>query len=83
MALKDLYHDTRGLPPTWFCLPAVCKMRGDVNDDGFVDMRDGVCIVNYLLHPTAGIIHEEWADINHDGRITITDAVALSGILAH
>ena len=27
MALEHLYHDTRGLPPTWFCFPVVCTLE--------------------------------------------------------
>ena len=50
---------------------------GDVNNDGKVDMKDVVCIVNYLLHPTDGGISVERADMNHDSRVTITDAVML------
>ena len=56
---------------------------GDANDDGEVDVKDIVDIVNHTMgKPTStGKFIETAADINEDGQINIADIVALIKIL--
>ena len=58
-------------------LTIVAPIKGDANNDGVVDMKDVVAVVNCLLGITSETFDKQNADMNNDGYITITDAVAI------
>lgn len=55
-------------------------VEGDTNDDTFVTMADVVNVVNYVLGETPEVFVFDAADLNHDGEITMADAVAVMAI---
>lgn len=54
---------------------------GDVNGDGFVNISDAVCLVNYILGQNPNPFVYEAADVNSDTEINISDVVALVGLI--
>ena len=54
---------------------SVINLKGDVNDDGDVDIADAVCIVNHIVGKPNATFIEAAADANGDGDIDIADAV--------
>jgi hypothetical protein len=52
-------------------------VRGDANDDGAVDLADGVFILNYLFLDDTAPVCIDAADTNDDEKIELTDAVYL------
>ena len=63
-------------------LPGVSHVLiGDVNDDGFVNISDVVCLVSYILGQNPSPFIYEAADVNEDSQINISDAVALVGLI--
>ncbi|MEM7264207.1 MAG: hypothetical protein AAF488_19635, partial [Planctomycetota bacterium] len=55
-------------------------LRGDANDDGTVDLSDGVSILEELfIRPSVGCYIA--GDSDDDGNLTLTDAVYLFGFL--
>jgi len=55
--------------------------RGDANNDGTVDISDGVGIVNRLFLGGAPFACDDAADSNDDGGIDISDAIKIFGFL--
>ena len=56
--------------------------RGDVNDDGMVDISDVVAMVNHILGNTSSSsFKHQAADINNDGNIDISDVVSLVNLI--
>jgi hypothetical protein len=49
--------------------------RGDVNNDGIVDIADAVCIVNHIVGKPTQTFIEAAGDLNSDGEVDIADAV--------
>lgn len=58
-------------------------LEGDANDDGEVDTKDIVDIVNYMMgKPTStGKFNETAADVNEDGMVNIADIVKIAKII--
>ena len=56
-------------------------LLGDVNGDGFVNITDVTCLVNYIMNPESTTIIFKATDINSDGMINITDAVGIVNII--
>jgi hypothetical protein len=58
-------------------------MRGDVNDDGVINVTDVVYLINYLflVPPGPAPIPSEAGDVNCDGVINVTDVVYLINFL--
>ena len=54
-------------------------LRGDVNDDGKVNIDDVTELINLLL--TGNAAGSDYADINGDGRVSIDDVTALINYL--
>ncbi|MBQ5983322.1 MAG: hypothetical protein IJL54_14295 [Prevotella sp.] len=52
-------------------------LKGDVNNDGRVDITDVICMVNRILSVEVPVFIFKAADMNEDGEITITDVTAL------
>lgn len=64
------------------CSQAASFLRGDPSADGTRDMSDAVGILTFLfIDATAGLPCEKSADLDDDGEVTLTDAVALLGHL--
>jgi hypothetical protein len=50
-------------------------IKGDVNNDGEVDVADAVCIVNHVVGKDTPVYISAAADVNNDGDVDIADAV--------
>ena len=53
-------------------------IKGDVNEDGEVDISDVVAVINTM----AGTAAYRFADVNGDGEVDISDIVAVINIMA-
>lgn len=51
--------------------------RGDLNEDGVVNISDAVLLINHYLNGTTGQLTMGVADVNNDGEINISDAVEI------
>jgi hypothetical protein len=63
-------------------------IKGDVNNDGQVNIADVTTLIDYLLYPDATVINVDASKINSDDDINIADVTALidyllSGTWAH
>ena len=56
-------------------------LRGDVNGDGIVSIKDVTYLIDYLLAGCQSSFHTENADLNDDGNVTIADVTALIDLL--
>lgn len=54
------------------------KLKGDVNEDGHVDISDIVAVINQI----AGTSTYRYADVNEDNKVDISDIVAIINIIA-
>ena len=54
------------------------RLKGDVNEDGYVDINDVVAVINQM----AGTASWRYADVNEDGDVDINDVVAIINIMA-
>ncbi len=52
-------------------------LRGDVNDDGMVNISDAIALINCILNSNGEGINVENADCNLDDDLNISDAIAL------
>ncbi len=64
------------LPEGYFCQGLTDFSRGDVNQDGTLDLSDGISVLLYLFgfKPEPGCLKS--ADVNDDALVNIADAVA-------
>ena len=60
---------------------AILFHRGDANDDGAVNITDGVYLLNFLFGTAPDPVCAEAADPNDDGTLNITDGVYLLNFL--
>lgn len=58
-------------------------LMGDINDDGFVTVKDVTPFIEYLMSGGITVINEAAADVNQDGKISIKDVVAIIDMLMH
>jgi hypothetical protein len=56
-------------------------IKGDVNDDGEVDIADAVCVVNYVVGKPTPAFNAAAADANGDGAVDIADAVRIINLV--
>jgi len=72
------------------CLMALCwlpinaqsgSMRGDVNQDGGVDITDATVLINYLLTGDDTDVNLIMADVDNSGAVDISDATTLINFL--
>ena len=56
-------------------------LKGDVNDDGLIDMVDVVAMVNYILGTPSESFVTMAADLNSDGEIDVFDATQLVSMI--
>ena len=56
----------------------IAHMKGDVNEDGNVDISDIVAVINQI----AGTATYRYADVNEDKNVDISDIVAVINIIA-
>jgi hypothetical protein len=54
------------------------KKKGDVNEDGKVDISDIVAVINQI----AGTATYRYADVNEDTKVDISDIVAIINVIA-
>ncbi|MBQ3731382.1 MAG: leucine-rich repeat protein [Muribaculaceae bacterium] len=57
--------------------------RGDVNNDGNVDISDATALINYLLSGNSSGLNLDAANVNNDSGVDITDATALINYLLY
>lgn len=55
--------------------------KGDVNDDGEINVSDIVEIVNYIMGKPSAKFVEAAADLNEDGEVNVTDIVKVVSII--
>lgn len=80
-AIKDgLWNDSETVSATYVVEIANPVLRGDVNSDGEVDIRDVTALIDYLLDETT-VINQANADVDDKQGISITDVTALIDIL--
>ena len=58
-------------------------MRGDVNNDGAVDIADATALINYLLYGNGDGINLAAADVSEDDEVDIADATTLINYLLY
>jgi len=51
-------------------------VKGDVNNDGAVNISDALALINYILNDS-GDINLDVADCNGDNEINVSDALAI------
>ena len=56
-------------------------IRGDVNNDGKVNITDVTVLINYLLSGNAASVNVNAVDVNEDTRVNITDVTVLINYL--
>lgn len=56
-------------------------IKGDVNDDGEINVSDIVEIVNYIMGKPSAKFVEAAADLNEDGEVNVTDIVKIVTII--
>ena len=59
----------------------VVTLRGDVNNDGFINIADVTDLINILLSGDATGVIMENADCEQDGTLNITDVTTLINYL--
>ena len=75
-----LWNDSETVSATYVVEIANPVLRGDVNSDGEVDIRDVTALIDYLLDETT-VINQANADVDDKQGISITDVTALIDIL--
>ena len=73
--LPDYVEDLKGVADVIEEQP---RTKGDVNEDGKVDISDIVAIINQI----AGTATYRYADVNEDEKVDISDIVAVINIIA-
>jgi len=66
-------NDSNGIPDVCEDTPFI---RGDANDDGGVDLGDGIQILSFLFNGDP-VVCPDAADTTDDGQIDISDAISL------
>lgn len=69
------------LPETTSKLTVSQYKKGDVNNDGDVDIADAVCIVNHVVGIATPSFVAQAADVNGDGDVDIADAVRIVNLV--
>ena len=72
---------TVNMPETVSKLTISQYKKGDVNNDGDVDIADAVCIVNHVVGIATPSFVEQAADVNGDGSVDISDAVRIINLI--
>ncbi len=55
---------------------------GDVNKDGYINIKDATHVQLYLIEATGYTVDKALADVNKDGYVTIKDVTAIQRIVA-
>ena len=74
---KDGVAGSTSLSTEWQKSP----LRGDVNEDGLVDISDEVATVSHILGDTPSVFNRVAADVNEDNIIDISDVVGIVNII--
>ena len=56
-------------------------LKGDINNDGKVDVSDYIGVANHILGQTQAGFNEEAADVNEDGKIDVSDYIGIANII--
>lgn len=56
-------------------------IKGDVNDDGIVDVSDYIGVANYILGSVPQVFIFEAADVNDDGIVDVSDYIGVANII--
>ena len=57
------------------------SIKGDVNNDGALDISDVLCTVDYILGKDVSDFDANVADVNKDGDIDISDVLMIVDII--
>ena len=63
-------------PPVEAGIPGTLFIRGDANNDGLLNLADGIAILNYLFGDET-VPCQNSADTTDDAQIDITDAISI------
>ena len=58
-------------------LPESPVVKGDLNNDGYIDVADVTALVDFVLNPDAYEVDFDAANVNNDNDIDVADIVAL------
>jgi hypothetical protein len=75
------YDDLVGMPSDPQLLSLKKYTLGDVNDDGKINARDVVHVVNKIIGKDSQNVIEEAMDMNGDGKINARDVVLIVNII--
>ena len=73
----DVYHWSWAEDEGWELYTGSSFVRGDVNDDGSVNISDVTDLIDYLLTGNASGVSLSGADTNQDGNVNISDVTVL------
>ena len=59
------------------CVVTVYTERGDVNNDGYVNITDAIDLINDILNDASASFYTVNADCNNDGEVNISDVMRL------
>lgn len=76
ISFKNL--DMIGKPSAPFTLTLFNVIKGDVNNDGFINANDIVDIINYIMGKSPKKFYKEAADMNNDNVINIADIIMIA-----
>lgn len=65
-----------------YCTITVLNRTGDSNGDGVVDIADAVNLANYILGLETTDFSYDAADVNRDGKLTISDITSMIALIA-
>lgn len=78
---ETLTLDIGELNLMYFSATKAVNGRGDVNNDGIVNITDVMLTVNYVIGKTPSVFLQHNADLNSDGNINITDVMGIINII--
>ena len=70
-------RNSDGIPDECQVGPQDMFRRGDANNDGIVNLSDGIWVLSYLFLGDAALECEDAADANDDEKLQITDALVI------
>lgn len=74
-------NDEQGQKSTESGIEGQCKLIGDVNGDGRVNISDIVLIINYVLSNSNLPFNVSAVDIDKNGQITLNEVISVINII--